>query len=146
MLSYSKREEPGHSYIQIIGNQRPASDPKGSLGAMTCMALLFTAHTTCLVHWGWLYCMGAAPSPRASRGLCPCHMVPRLSFLYESRPSIATMALASPVASPGLSYWQILTALQTEYRLWDSNYQVQDPAQPYPLLDHNSCGIQGNPS
>lgn len=48
MLSFSRREEPGHGYIQIIGNQRPASDPKGSLSAMTSLALLFMAHTTCL--------------------------------------------------------------------------------------------------
>lgn len=48
MLSFSRREEPGHGYIQIIGNQRPASDPKGSLSAMTSLALLFTAHATSL--------------------------------------------------------------------------------------------------
>lgn len=133
MLSFSRREEPGHGYIQIIVNQRPASDPKGSLSAMTSLALLFTAYTTCLSSTLRLTLryMGSTLTQSLS-GLCPCHMVPSLSFLSESWPSTATMALASPVASPGLSHWQVLTALQTNHHLWDSHYQVQYPAQPQP--------------
>lgn len=117
--------------------------PEG-LGRSTSAALLFIAHTACLIClsallqsccypwrssqvlafqicWGFHYNWGKTFTNGLSWalwGLWPCHMVPCLSFYIPFNSGVSTTTTETsnpPVTSPGLSQFQTSTALHDPF-------------------------------